>query len=496
MKIVREKSELKDVIKTTSREAKSYFGDDSIFVEQFIEDPRHIEIQVLGDKHGNVIHVYERECSIQRRYQKIIEESPSPTLNQETREKMGEEAVKIAKSIGYDSAGTIEFLVDKNLNYYFLEMNTRIQVEHPVTEMVTGIDLVQEQIKIAAGKKLEIRQKDVKQNGHAIEARIYAEDAENDFAPAPGDITYYFQPENENVRIDSSINKAVTIQSNFDPMISKVIAFGENRDAARISLIESLENHVIHGIKTNIPFLTAMLNSKQFVSNQVSTKFCDLHADLILKEIDKKRKSIHHEEYVIGFALHSLGFKTNNRSIWENIGFWRINQELKINFLGNEYLLKFKRNKEKQFVFYMNDLVFNTEVLNQNKNYIECLINNNHEKFSVSLSPNHDYFINEVEFNFNISRSDELIEEDFFTSAESVESANIIHSPMPGKVVEIKVKEGDDVSKGDTLLIVEAMKMENSIKSGIDSKVEKININVGDAVSTSDVLIELSEIED
>ena len=220
------------MLETTSREAKNYFGDASIYIEKYIEEPRHIEFQVMGDNFGNVVHLFERECTIQRRYQKIIEESPSPTLTPEIRKKMGEAAVAITKKMGYNSAGTIEFLVDKNLNFYFLEMNTRIQVEHPVTEMITGVDLIEEQISVAAGNKLRLKQDQLTQNGHAIECRIYAEDPENNFMPSPGTMTFYQQPTGENIRVDTGIENATTIYSFFDPMISKMVVWGKNRNEA------------------------------------------------------------------------------------------------------------------------------------------------------------------------------------------------------------------------------------------------------------------------
>jgi acetyl/propionyl-CoA carboxylase alpha subunit len=229
MVIVHDEKELEAAIESTARQAMAYFGDDTIYMEKYLDDPRHIEFQILGDNHGNVIHLFERECSIQRRYQKIIEESPSPTLTPELRNKMGEAAVKIGKEIGYNNAGTIEFLVDKALNFYFLEMNTRIQVEHPVTEMVTGIDIVEEQIMIASGHPLRLKQEDLHQEGHAIECRIYAEDPENNFLPSPGKMTLYREPVMEHVRIDKGIAPDTEIKSSFDPMIGKLIAWGHDR---------------------------------------------------------------------------------------------------------------------------------------------------------------------------------------------------------------------------------------------------------------------------
>ena len=223
MRIVYKPEELEEAIESAARQAKAYFGDETVYIEKYIVEPRHIEVQILGDEHGNVIHLFERECSIQRRYQKIIEESPSPTLSSEVRLRMGEAAVKIGKEAGYTSAGTIEFLVDKDLNFYFLEMNTRIQVEHPVTEMVTGVDIVEEQILIASGHPMRIRQEDVMQRGHAIECRIYAEDPSNNFQPSPGKMSLYKEPCIPGIRIDTGIAAQTEIKSSFDPMICKLV---------------------------------------------------------------------------------------------------------------------------------------------------------------------------------------------------------------------------------------------------------------------------------
>ncbi|RLD59370.1 MAG: hypothetical protein DRJ05_06500, partial [Bacteroidetes bacterium] len=282
MRIVHSEDELDEAIENTSREAKNYFSDGTVFVEKYVEEPRHIEIQVIGDDFGNVIHLFERECSIQRRYQKIIEESPSPTLTPEVREKMGAAAVRISKEIGYSSAGTVEFLVDKNLDFYFLEMNTRVQVEHPVTEMVTGVDIVREQILVAAGNKLSLEQNEISQNGHAIECRIYAEDPANNFLPSPGQMYFYNEPEGENIRVDSGIKGASIVQSFYDPLISKLVVWGEDREAARIKSITALKGYIIHGLKTNIPYLTELLRHKAYIENKITTKYCDEHTDDIV----------------------------------------------------------------------------------------------------------------------------------------------------------------------------------------------------------------------
>lgn len=275
MQIARNESELEQAFDMCRKRAQAYFGDPTIYIEKYIEKPRHIEIQVLADRYGNVIHVNERECSIQRRHQKIIEESPSVVVSPELRKRMGEAAINAAKAIGYDSAGTVEFIVDPDLNFYFLEMNTRIQVEHPVTEMITGIDLIKWQILIASGEKLTIAQDDVKVNGHAIECRIYAEDPNKNFLPSPGKITKLVWPQGDHIRIDSGVYEGWTVTPYYDPLLAKMIVWGTTREEARLRMIDALENTVIDGIKTNIPFHIEALKHPLFIKGETYTSFID-----------------------------------------------------------------------------------------------------------------------------------------------------------------------------------------------------------------------------
>jgi len=306
MRIVWDTHEMEEALEATARQAKAYFGDETVYLEKYLDEPRHIEIQILGDLHGNVIHLFERECSIQRRYQKIIEESPSPTLTPEIRARMGEAAVRIGKEIGYTSAGTVEFLVDKDLRFYFLEMNTRIQVEHPVTELVTGIDIVEEQIKIAEGEPLRLKQEELRQEGHAIECRIYAEDPENNFLPSPGWMTLYCEPQGNHIRIDTGVTPGTEIKSAFDPMISKLIVWAETRELASRRMNEALAFYGIHGIRTNISYLKKLIIGTPFLTNSISTKFCDEHTDEIVAEIRQEKAEIPRHILLIGYLLLSL----------------------------------------------------------------------------------------------------------------------------------------------------------------------------------------------
>ena len=276
MRIAEAESEVEDAFNSSVNEAKSSFGDDRIFIEKFIEKPRHIEIQILADNYGNVIHLGERECSIQRRNQKIIEESPSSFIDSSLRNEMGEQAKRLASTINYTSAGTVEFIVDQNKNFYFLEMNTRLQVEHPVTELVTGVDLVEEMIKIASGEELKLKQEDIKFNGWSIESRIYAEDPERNFMPSTGRLRRYIVPDNINsIRNDTGVYEGGEISIYYDPMISKLCSYGKDRNEALNTMEMALNNHYIDGIRNNIDFLTAIIRNKKFISGDINTGFID-----------------------------------------------------------------------------------------------------------------------------------------------------------------------------------------------------------------------------
>ena len=277
--------ELKKEYEVVKQEAKNSFNDDEIYIEKFIENPRHVEIQIVADEHGNVIHLGERDCTIQRNHQKVIEETPSTAIDEKTRNKMGNAAIKAAKTAGYTSLGTVEFLVDKDNNFYFMEMNTRIQVEHPITEMRTGIDLVKTQIKIATGEELKIKQKDVEFKGHSIECRLNAENPSKKFMPCPGLIKGLHFPGGNGVRIDSAIYEGYTIPSNYDSMIAKLITFGVNRNEAISKMKRVLEELVVEGIQTNQDFLFEIIKNPNFIRGNFDTSF--IEEEILKKETDK-----------------------------------------------------------------------------------------------------------------------------------------------------------------------------------------------------------------
>lgn len=332
MRIVNEPADLKASIEAAQREGKNAFGDDTVYLEKYISNPRHIEFQILADKHGNCVHLFERECSIQRRHQKIIEETPSVALNAELRARMGAEAVKVALACDYHSAGTVEFLLDESGNYYFLEMNTRIQVEHPVTEMVTGVDLVIEQIKIANGKKLSFTQEQLGQRGHAIECRIYAEDGENNFMPSIGSILHYTEPAGPGVRVDSGIVCGSEVTIDYDPILAKLIVHAPDRQTAVLKMINALHEYKILGVKTSKKFMVDVLSHPAFIEGKTYTNFIENHMSDRALEPDSFKE--------LAVALAAVATSTRPSvstapdggakvfSVWNQIGSWQIGDSI------------------------------------------------------------------------------------------------------------------------------------------------------------------------
>lgn len=332
MRIVRSEKELEASIAAGQREAKSAFGDDTVYLEKYIDKPHHIEFQVLRDHFGNVVHLYERECSIQRRHQKIIEETPSPVLDEVLRTKMGDTAKKVIDAADYTNAGTVEFLLDQDKNFFFLEVNARIQVEHPITEMVTGVDLVRQQIMIAAGMKIEFKQDEISQHGHAIESRIYAEDPENSFLPSPGGILFLLEPNGPGVRVDSGIYQGWDVPPHYDPILSKLITWAETRQMSIARMSNALKNYIILGIKTNVGFLKRIMNTKEFINGNYHTHFIDENESDLVPKHDKIHNAL------IAAALISLEKKGRTKAgaslqmrdsrtettPWQELGHWEI----------------------------------------------------------------------------------------------------------------------------------------------------------------------------
>jgi len=332
MRIVHSENKLKEAIEGSKRESKSSFGDDTVFLEKYLDKPRHIEFQILADEHGNIIHLFERECSIQRRHQKIIEESPSPVMNKTLRKKMGDAAVKAAEAVKYTNAGTVEFMLDGDLNFYFMEMNTRLQVEHPITELTTGIDLAKWQLKIASGEKLTIKQKDLIQRGHALECRIYAEDPENGFLPSIGTLKKVEGATGPNIRDDTGIYSGMKVTPYYDPMLSKLITYAENREDNINKMVWALSHYVVLGVTTNISFLKKVLEHDQFKKGNITTHFIENY----FKDWTTTKKALPIDA-IISLAIYDSMHKKSQdivrykeadpHSPWRHVGRWRVGKE-------------------------------------------------------------------------------------------------------------------------------------------------------------------------
>ena len=504
MRVVEEASQLRPSLEQASREAERYFGNGQIFIEQYIRNPRHIEVQILADHHGNVIHLYERECSVQRRYQKIIEESPSPTLTEERRQAICNTAVDICKKMNYNNAGTVEFIVDENQNFYFLEMNTRIQVEHPVTEQRTGIDIVEEQIRIARGKVMGYTQDSIVANGHAIECRIYAEDPENNFMPAPAQLTLYHEPKMRGVRIDSSIDGPTTISDSYDPMISKLICHGKTREAAIEITRNALKDYIVQTYRTNIPYLQSVIDNKDFIENKIDTSYCEKHQEELLSSMRIMRDEIKKEDVVALFLFHDFNklYLENKEinNVWERIGFWRYNMNITVSVEQSAvssqqsaaFNVKVEKISPKSLKCKINGQDYEV-LLSQNGGDInKVIINGTTESIFVSEVSGNSYCVHLRGLDFICRRNDELNYSKDYSNTDTKNNDMTYYSPMPGKVIKVNVKEGDDVKEGDVLCVVEAMKMENNIKAMTSAKVAKVFVAEGDKVDVKNILIELS----
>ena len=493
MRVVYEEEKLLAALEATAREAKSYFGDETVFVEKYVEEPRHIEVQVIADNFGNVVHLFERECSIQRRHQKIVEEAPSPTLTDEVRSKMLETASFLTSMIGYKNAATIEFLVDKDLNYYFLEMNTRIQVEHPVSEFITGVDIAAEQISITAGNPLSFKQEDIKINGHSMECRIYAENPENDYMPAPGKITFNKHFETSEIRVDIGIVPNSEIKSSYDPMIAKLIVLSDNRASAIDKMTFALENFVVQGIKNNISFLKELINIQYFRENNISVKFCEEKTDQIIQNISISKEKIDKIVPVIAYALYSIQ-QPNNDSIWNKIGFWR-NSETIASFKMNEdnFDIKFLDIQDKTFLLSIDNKEFDVFCLYDSKNELRFQLNDNFYNASCSNDKKGNGYVTIDGYTFEITRKDVLPDE--MSVSELIESSgvvsNSVKAPMPGRIVDVLVSDNQEVKKGDVLVILESMKMENEILAPKDGIIDTVFVAKAEMVEGGKTLVEM-----
>jgi propionyl-CoA carboxylase alpha chain len=492
MRLARNDTESREGFRSARGEAKSSFGDERVFIEKFIEEPRHIEIQVLADGHGNCLHLGERECSIQRRHQKVIEEAPSPFLDVKTRTAMGEQAVALAKAVGYRSAGTVEFIVDAKRNFYFLEMNTRLQVEHPVTEMVTGLDLVELMIRIAAGEKLPLKQKEVKLRGWAIEARIYAEDPQRGFLPSIGRVTRYREPmAGRDIRIDSGIYEGSEIGVYYDPLFAKLIGYGEDRRRATSAITAALDAYQIRGVSHNIPFLSALLRHPRFAAGQLTTGFIaevfpDGFQAAMLSEADRRLLTavaavIHHRarqrdeqiegrlgppkasggaDYVVVRELDHLPV-----TVAETAGGHAV--------IGAGFSIELIGDWHPGDTLYRGRAAGEAVAVQVDRAGIGYRLSHGGVSLDLKvLSP----------------RAAELAR--LMPVKQSPDLSRFLLSPMPGLLVSLAVKSGEDVKAGQELAVVEAMKMENLLRAERDGKVGKLHAAPGDSLAVDQAILE------
>lgn len=500
MRVVYEQDQVEDAFISASNEARNSFSDHRVFIEKYIENPRHIEIQLLADKYGNAICLGERECSIQRHHQKIIEEAPSPFLSEKTRKKMYDQVFRLAKKMGYYSAGTVEFIVDSKQNFYFMEMNTRLQVEHCVTELVYGVDLVEEMIKIALSQKLELSQKNLKPNGWAIESRICAEDPTRGFLPSSGRITSYREPpRSSQIRIDSGVNEGSIVSMFYDQMIAKLITHAPTRMETIEAMRKGLSEYMIGGIAHNISFLEAIMQNDRFVNGDISTKFIEKeYPDGFLgSELTSELTQVF---LAIAIQVHMAeAIRTAKISSQDADQVRKVGTRWVVNIDGSEYLVIIKPVTEeftKGFnIRFENNRISIRTNWNLSGNLIKARING--KEVNVKYKPaNYGYELNYAGRNVSASVTSPRVAElsQFMIKHKKDNFSSELLSPLAGTVRKIFVQEGEKVKLGQKLIVMEAMKMENTIVAEADCLIKAIKIRESDQVTASEMLIELEKL--
>jgi propionyl-CoA carboxylase alpha chain len=504
MRIAHSKSEVAEGFGLAKAEAKSSFGDDRVFIEKFIVDPRHVEIQVLGDKHGNVIYLGERECSIQRRNQKVIEEAPSPLLDETTRRKMGEQAVALAKAVNYDSAGTVEFVAGQDKSFYFLEMNTRLQVEHPVTELITGIDLVEQMIRVAAGEKLALAQQDVTLTGWAVESRVYAEDPFRNFLPSIGRLVKYRPPVESSidgitVRNDTGVQEGGEISIYYDPMIAKLVTHAPSRAAAIEAQSTALDSFYIDGIRHNIPFLSALMNHPRWRSGNLSTGFISeefpggFAARPPEGEIARRLAAVAAAiDHVLGERKRQISGQMNGRLVQRE-------RRRAVWLERNEMALEIARDAGGIAVRFVGD----GGTLGQPHQLISAWTPGDPvwqgtidgEWLAMQVRPIANSFRlahQGFEVTVNVFTETEAAAARLMPVGAKADSGKKLLCPMPGLVVSIAVSEGQEVKAGETLAVIEAMKMQNVLRAERDGTVKKIHASAGATLAVDALILEFA----
>lgn len=507
MRIAFTEEEFLPQLQSAKTESLKAFNDCVMLIEKYVVKPRHVEVQVFGDQHGNYVYLYERDCSVQRRHQKVIEETPAPGLSEETRRKIGEAAVKAARAVDYVGAGTVEFVMDEQQNFYFMEMNTRLQVEHPITEMVTKTDLVEWQIRVARGETLPLTQEQIPLVGHAFEARIYAEDPANNFMPGAGKLKYLQTPivDSKNIRVETGVEEGDEVSVHYDPLIAKLVVWSDDRQSALQKLRYSLADYKVAGLTTNIPFIMSLCDHSEFIAGNVNTDFITEHND----ELFEFTKQTQIDEEVVCCSLstilnheHELGKKNSTAmnemmpNFWTNSSIEKqyklvFNNEAKSNFKVD---VQFPSNLEESHTFKINGKDFNVSLskLEKQDRVYQCDVNGHRLKLSYFYDNEtqlFNCFLNDKIYEFKIE-DPKYIKELKGSSGSSASSDDAV-APMPGIIDKLNVKVGDTVKKGDPLCVMIAMKMEYVIKASRDGVIKNINCSVGQNVKKATKLIVL-----
>jgi len=511
MRVVKTEAQLADAVASARREAGASFGDDTLFIERWLQAARHVEIQILGDNYGNVVHCFERECSIQRRHQKVIEEAPSPAVTSAIRQAMGAAAVAAAQTLGYRSAGTVEFLLDGE-EFWFLEVNTRLQVEHPITEEITGLDLVREQLRLAEGEELGYGQDELAITGHAIEARIYAEDPANDFLPAPGTIAVWAKSSSGSARYDTGVVSGTQVSQQFDPMIAKVIVHAPSRREAAARLARVLETTRIQGLTHNRDFLVACLRAPEFIAGDTTTDFIERVQPATSRSVSAAER----DAAVIAVAMVAQDQRRRDARVLGSVSSgWRNSvmppQRCQFEFRGEELRLAYARQRDGSFHAGISVLaepgdgavpdpaleqsveIYSVTAQGLHAHDIELAVNGRRQKFAVAHRLQAGAPSDAGHWLVHSGQGDlEFTQLPRFRSDAGDVAAGGLVAPMPGKVLAVEVGVGDTVAKGALLMILEAMKMEHRITAPADGSVVAVHISAGDQADNGQLLIELA----
>ncbi|CAF2124270.1 unnamed protein product [Rotaria magnacalcarata] len=497
MRIAFNEGEFLDKLNAAKSESRKSFNDEAVLLEKFIRRPRHVEVQVFGDMHKNYVYLFERDCSVQRRHQKIIEEAPAPGLDWSTRKKLGEAAVKAARAVGYVGAGTVEFIMDENQEFYFMEMNTRLQVEHPITEMITGTDLVEWQIKVAQGEVLPMKQDDIKLRGHAFEARIYAEEPENDFMPGSGRLSYLRTPptgEDGKIRVETGVVEGDEVSVHYDPMIAKLVAWSSNRTSALQKLRHALQQYYVGGLKTNIPFLMSLCDNAQFQLGNVHTDFIKENRDALfhVQQITPTLAVAAASTYIqsqLGLKYNTDGapsfFATHNNSFRLN---FQQNESLTLIYDNQNYQFQIERISNSNLLVTYDNKTYPVEIRSSTDEVV-LLIDGHQFRCRVHIDGDTCTFYSNVSrasLDFKLQQPSFLAQ---IASSGLGAAAGDPVAPMPGLIDKILVEEGTAVTKGQPLLIMTAMKMEHVIKASKDGIVAKVNATVGKVAKKGEILL-------